>query len=137
MRLTVQLSGLDALSLKVRYLREAAQTGLKLGVSEAAGLFEAEAKTNAPVVTGRLRDSIQTETVTDEPEQQVLAVAPDTPYDHRIEFGFIGTDSLGRHYHQAAEPYMRPAFDSQQDAAREAITSGVLEQLDAAMSGRG
>lgn len=137
MRLTVRLSGLDALSLKVRYLRDAARTGLRFGVSEAAGMFEAEAKTDAPAKTGRLRDSIHTGTVTDEDQRQELSVSPDTPYAHRIEFGFIGTDSLGRNYHQAPEPYMRPAFDAKEDEARDAIKSGVLDQLDAAMSGRG
>jgi HK97 gp10 family phage protein len=135
MRLTVQLQGLDALSLKVRYLRDGARLGLKLGVSEAAGLFEAEAKEIVPVDTGALRDSIHTESVIDNPEEQQLAIDPDTPYAARIEFGFVGVDSLGRHYHQAAQPYMRPAFDMKQNEARQVIKDGVYEQLDSAMAG--
>lgn len=132
--LNVQLSGLDALSLKVSFLKNAARTGLKLGVAEAAGLFESAAKDNAPVLTGRLRDSIHTDTLIDTPETQVLEVKPDTPYAHRIEVGFIGADSLGRNYHQAAQPYMRPAFDTERAAAEQAIKDGVYESLDQAMN---
>lgn len=132
--LTVSMSGLDALSLKVSFLKNAAQQGLKAGVAEAAGLFESAAKDNAPVLTGRLRDSITTEMVTDTPETQIAEVKPDTPYAHRIEVGFVGRDSLGRNYHQAAQPYMRPAFDTEHDAAEQAIKDGVYEQLDAAMN---
>lgn len=142
--LMVTLSGLDTLSLKVSFLKNAAQQGLKAGVSEAAGLFESAAKDNAPVLTGRLRDGIHTETVEDTPERQVLAVTPtvaagnkygfEPPYARRIEYGFMGKDSLGRNYHQPAQPYMRPAFDEQQAEAAQAIKDGVYEQLDAAMN---
>lgn len=29
----------------------------------------------------------------------------------RLEFGFVGADSLGRHYNQPPYPHARPAFD--------------------------
>ncbi len=145
MNITARMEGLDALSLKVRYLRDAAKAGLKAGVSEGAGLFEQEAKVLVPVDTGNLRDHIHTEVLVDEAEMQIRAVTPtveasnkygfDPAYARRIEYGFVGPDSLGRNYHQAAQPYMRPAFDSQKEAARQAITDGVYEQLDAAMAG--
>ncbi len=133
MQLTVQMTGFDALTLRVKYLKKAASSGLKFGVDEAAGLFEAEAKQNSPVLTGANRDSIATEIVTDEVEKQGRSIAPHMPYSARLEFGFVGTDSLGRVYNQAARPYIRPAFDTQQAAAREAITSGVRDSvIDAA-----
>jgi len=142
MKLTTNITGFDALSLRFKYLISAAQTGLKLGVSEAAGLFETEAKAIVPVKTGALRDAIHTETVTDEGERQVLAVTPAYPaenpygfepaYARRIEYGFVGTDSLGRVYHQAPQPYMRPAFDGQKADATAAIKSGVIDQVIAA-----
>jgi HK97 gp10 family phage protein len=130
----VRLEGLDALSLQVKYLQNGARTGLKLGVDEAAGMFEAAAKLNAPVLTGALRDSIHTESTLDTPEKQVREVKPDTPYAHRIENGFIGPDSLGRMFHQAAQPYMRPAYDSEHDGAAMAIKDGVYAGLDEAMN---
>lgn len=144
MNLTVQLSGMDALSLKVKYLTKAAQTGLKLGVDEAAGLFEEEAKNLVPVLTGNLRDHIHTEVVTNEAEKQVRAVTPvveaanpygfDPPYARRIEFGFNGPDSLGRVYHQAAQPFMRPAYDMKRGEAEAAIKDSVIGSLDDAMN---
>lgn len=35
----------------------------------------------------------------------------DTPYAARLEFGFVGVDSLGRHYNQPPYPSWRPALD--------------------------
>lgn len=34
-----------------------------------------------------------------------------SPYAMRLEYGFIGTDSLGRHYQQPPLPHWRPAMD--------------------------
>lgn len=129
MQLTVQMTGFDALTLRVKYLKKAASRGLSLGVDEAAGLFETEAKQNSPVLTGANRDSITTEKTIDEAEKQERVVAPHMPYSARLEFGFVGTDSLGRVYNQAARPYMRPAFDTQKADARQAIEDGVLNEV--------
>jgi hypothetical protein len=139
MKLQVQLAGRDAVALKVKYLINAAREGLRAGVSEAGLMFETEAKTQVAVSTGRLRDAIHTEPVIDEPERQQVVVTPaveadnpygfDPPYARRIEYGFIGADSLGRIYHQAAQPYMRPAYDSRKDEASGAIKDGVRDAL--------
>ena len=141
MHISVQIAGLDALSLRIQYMKTAAQTGLKLGVSEAAGLFEQAAKVLVPVDTGRLQEAIHTEHTVDEPEIQEQTVTPavdapnkwgfDPAYARRIEFGFVGRDSLGRNYHQAAQPYMRPAYETQKQAAIDAIKDGLYAQLDA------
>ena len=32
------------------------------------------------------------------------------PYGFRLEYGFVGVDSLGRHYAQAPQPHIRPAY---------------------------
>lgn len=134
MRISFQLRGFDALSLGVKYLQTAAQIGAKLGVSEGAGLIEDEAKLQVPVLSGRLRDSIHTESRVDEAEKQERAVLPDTPYAWRIEAGFVGPDSLGRVYHQAAQPYMRTAYDIKRGEVIEAIKDGIHSQVDAAAS---
>ena len=144
MNLTVTLSGMDKLSLQVRYLSKAAQAGLKLGVDGAAGLFRDEAKLLVPVKTGNLRDHIHFYTTVDEPEKQQREVTPvyelegsgelDPPYARRIEFGFIGQDSLGRNYHQAAQPFMRPAFDNKRAEAEQLIREEVTSALDEAMN---
>lgn len=146
MRLTVQISGLDALSLKVSYLINAARDGLKLSVPEAAQLFTEEAKAIVPVDSGNLRDAIHAEVLEDSPERQIMQVAPfveagnewgfDPAYARRIEYGFVGQDSLGRTFHQPAQPYMRPAFDAKQAEAAETIKTGIYDQLDSAMNRR-
>jgi HK97 gp10 family phage protein len=146
MRITIALTGLDSLALAVGYMKTAAQTGLKLGVSEAAGLIEAEAKAIVPVETGNLRDAIHTEQTVDEPETQVQTVSPaveagnkwgfDPAYARRIEFGFVGQDSLGRHYHQAAQPYMRPAYETQKQPAIDAVRDSLYQELDAVVGGK-
>lgn len=39
-----------------------------------------------------------------------LRVFTDNPYAARLEFGFIGTDSLGRNINQGPRPYWRPVI---------------------------
>jgi hypothetical protein len=39
-------------------------------------------------------------------------VGPTMIYARRIELGFSGPDSLGRVYHQAPRPYVRPVFEA-------------------------
>ncbi len=139
MKLTVSITGLSELDLKVRYMREAAQSGLKLSVPEAAQLFVEEAKILVPVDTGRLQEAIHAEILEDSDYRQTMQVAPfveagndwgfDPAYARRIEYGFIGPDSLGRLFHQAAQPYMTPAFDAKKAEAAEVIKSGVSESL--------
>ena len=148
MRLTVQLT-MPELDSKIKYLMDAARFGLKAGVSEAGLMFEVAAKENVPVATGHLKESIHTEHVVDEALRQELIVTPvteasnpwgiDPPYARRIEFGFVGADSLGRVYNQPAQPYMRPAFETTKDAARQTIEASVKDELgnaSAAVSGR-
>lgn len=144
MNLTVRMAGLDAVSLKVKYAIAAAQRGLKLSVPEAAQLIVDEAKTIVPVDTGNLRDHIHQEPLIDEPERQIAQVAPmveadnkwgfDPAYARRIEYGFVGTDSLGLTYNQAAQPYMRPAFDAKAAEATLTIKEGIYSELDNAFN---
>ena len=37
-------------------------------------------------------------------------LASNSPQSKRLEYGFYGTDSLGRNYHQPPFPHMRPAL---------------------------
>ncbi len=39
-----------------------------------------------------------------------FGVRGDVPYALRMELGFVGVDSLGRHYNQAPRPFLRPAL---------------------------
>ena len=64
-------------------------------------------------VTTNLSRSIHPLTTTPTPlggGSWTIRVAPTLIYGRRIELGFTGTDSIGRHYNQPAFPYLRPAI---------------------------
>lgn len=48
-------------------------------------------------------------------------VGNSSPQAARLEFGFVGSDSLGRHYHQAPFPHFRPAALRAQNEMIEAV----------------
>lgn len=56
---------------------------------------EARVKELTPVVTGNLRASWH---VTVDPDK--ITIATGVAYGRRVEYGFVGEDSLGRYYHQ-------------------------------------
>lgn len=144
MKLNVQMSGLDSLSLKVGYLIRSARSGLRESVPEAADLFVQEAQNLVPFRTGYLYQAIHAEQFDNEAERQTMQVAPffesgnpwgfDPAYARRIEYGFVGPDSLGRTFHQPAQPYMRPAFEIHRSEAAETIKEGIYAALDDAMA---
>lgn len=56
-------------------------------------------------------------------------VGTDVPYARRIELGFMGTDSLGRTYHQPARPYLRPGLDQNEREIQTEVREVFLHQL--------
>ena len=86
---------------------------------------EGWARDNVKVITGNLRGSIthattrkqsrvkepasQEDAVPKPSDKFTVRVGSGVAYAARIEFGFQGTDSLGRSYNQAAQAYLRPA----------------------------
>lgn len=104
------------------------------------------AKQKAAVLAGNLRRSIHVggfgdglespSTGTDigpAPGSHVVAVGTNVVYAKRIEFGFAGTDSLGRTFHQPAQPYLRPALDENKREMTaefgEAVIDGIRAEL--------
>ena len=45
-------------------------------------------------------------------------VGTNIDYGRRLELGFVGTDSRGRHYNQAPRPYIRPALHKREAAIK-------------------
>lgn len=86
----------------------------------------------APYLTGTLRRSIHSEITESRQSYCEGATGTNLAYAARIEFGFNDTDSLGRTYHQPAQPYLRPAFDEKRgeavDEMRESLNA-ILMQL--------
>lgn len=85
------------------------------------------AKIRVPVKTGNLRASIHREITLRSRRRAEGQLITRVIYGPRIEFGFNGPDSLGRVYHQAPRPYMRPAFDEGKDLA---IATAVITLRD-------
>ena len=98
-------------------------------VRDAAQVFIEQAQAIVPVDTGLLQSNIQGEVTAAGPFYNEMRVSPaidaankwgfSPAYARRIEFGFVGLDSLGRYYNQAPRPYMRPAWDLGQQPALE------------------
>jgi hypothetical protein len=61
------------------------------------------------IITGKYWESIKYRTKTT-PVGFVAEVYSNAPQAYRLEYGFVGTDSLGRHYNQPPFPHFRPAL---------------------------
>jgi|SRR5690606_8217383 len=48
----------------------------------------------------------------EKPNYLALRVGTNVVYAPRVEFGFVGKDSLGRNYNQKAKPYLRPILNN-------------------------
>ena len=104
------------------------------------------AKRNAPFITSNLKRSIHVERTGAGLEQpttgtkigapagrHVVAVGTNVVYARRVEYGFAGTDRLGRTYHQPAQPYVRPALDENVGAMRREFAAALGDLLRAAL----
>jgi hypothetical protein len=115
--ISAQLNGMDTVNAALRQRLEKLKVAAAPAVLAASALFEEEEKIQTPVKTGANRDSIATELIVDSGVQAIARIAPGMPYSRRLEFGFIGLDSMGRFYNQAPRPYVRPAWDMHKDEA--------------------
>jgi hypothetical protein len=115
--ITAQLQGMDQVNAALQQRLEKLKVASAPAVLAASRLFEEEEKIQTPVLTGANRDSIQTELIVDSGVQAIAQIAPGMPYSRRLEFGFVGMDSMGRFYNQAPRPYVRPAWDMHKDEA--------------------
>lgn len=152
MKLTATMQGFDKLTLKVKYLQRAAAFGLKAGVEEAALLFETTAKELVPVLTGDLQNSIQTNVVKDSEEVQQRAVVATSEHAMFIEYGTGIVGAANPHpplpssgvpitggwiydyknqnwIGMAAQPYMRPAYETHRIEAEKRIKESVRGEL--------
>ena len=103
--------------------------GLLPALRAAALVVQNDAKRRAPFKTGTLKKSIHTE-----PRgSHAVSVGTDVPYAARIEFGFAGTDSRGRTYNQAAQPYLRPALDENKAEVEREFADALEDLLRASL----
>ena len=102
---------------------------IQLGLNAGALVVKNDAKRRAPFKTGILRKSIDQASV---PGHLSVTVGTDLPYAARMEYGFVGRDSLGRRYNQPARPYLRPALRENAEEVREIVVQVIRTGLLAA-----
>ena len=79
----------------------------EMGVARIRG--NASGRPGPNVITGAYRNSWRPETRR-EPYGATCTIGTELPYGRRLEFGFTGTDSLGRSYAQPPFPHVQPAL---------------------------
>jgi len=100
-----------------RFERAATRIGpaIARGVEHTGTLGQARIRGNASgrpgpnVITGAYRNSWRTETRR-LPYGAQCTLGTDAPQGRRLEFGFVGADSLGRQYAQPPFPHVQPAL---------------------------
>ncbi|MFE3638137.1 HK97 gp10 family phage protein [Streptomyces sp. NPDC059168] len=77
------------------------------------------------VITGQYRASWDVRMRTSGGEVTAEAFS-DAPQGRRLEYGFVGVDSIGRHYRQPPFPHVEPAFRQTEPGFIQALADGVL-----------
>jgi hypothetical protein len=114
---------------------KAAGAGKKLvpAVNAGLSLIQNEIVANAPYKTGTYKRSWHLGEPTTTSTSAHNTTGTDVVYAARLEFGYEGTDSLGRSYHQSAQPHVRPAFDAKRDAAIQEVTDALRDIIEAGL----
>lgn len=108
---------------------------IQRGVGHAATLGAARVRGNASgrpgpnVITGAYRNSWQPGPVRRSPYGAMCTIGTNLPYGPRLEWGFSGTDSLGRTYHQPPFPHVQPALGYIEDILMGQMRLAVTEVL--------
>lgn len=153
--ITVKMTGVEEIMSSIQKLAIASPQAVKAGTLRVAMKIERQAKAMCAVDTGRLRASISTnwtgsgksrgdvepkaqpEDGTGQPQEKsdtfTAVVGTNVKYGPRIEFGFVGTDSLGRKYNQAERPYLYPAYFSYEGEVKSEISAELGKELAKAM----
>ncbi len=98
-----KLHGLKNTEIKISRWEARKTSSMRTLVSRTANNIRRNAKRRVPVVTGRLKKSIQVKYSKDKLAAFVRAVAP---YSHLVEFGSAKTGANPK-------PFLQPAYDGQ------------------------
>lgn len=99
----------DGIGISVEAVKERAKA--LVDVPNPTGLTPSAEGEPPRKVTGELQRNIDGLVVTEGTTVRGFVIAA-VPYARRLEFGFVGVDSIGRVYNQGPRPYMRPALDA-------------------------
>lgn len=122
-----KMTGLDELDKAVKKLPDRIQKRVLSGALRAGGrIMQKDAKARVPVKTGKLKKSIKVMSGKSNPNapigvaNAVVFVGVQAAHGHLIEFG---TKNV------TAKPFLRPAFDSTQEAVLTAIGNKLAEGI--------
>ncbi|UQA93704.1 HK97 gp10 family phage protein [Streptomyces halobius] len=113
---------LRSLSATETVMRHSAQALVKRVQHNASG------RPGPRVVTGKYRASWMSDVHRSGPVV-VAEVGTAARQARRLEFGFVGVDSLGRHFNQPPYPHLGPAVDQTGPALVRALGHAVTEAL--------
>ena len=138
--ISIKLEGIELIAAKLNSI--AGGSALQNGLLQGGEIVRAEAQANCPVDTGRLRESIEVQSL----DGTSVIIGPTAEYGVYVEFGtgskgdpsVAHTAKKGWVYYnektgdfvyttgQAPQPYLIPALYSQKDAVVDAIRQGLL-----------
>jgi phage gpG-like protein len=103
------VEGMAAVMKRLEEFKAEVEQKQKVALALMANRYQNDVKAITPWITHTLQRSIHVEMNED---WTVAVIGTDLPYARRIEYGFVGKDSLGRTYNQAAQPYFRPPLEN-------------------------
>lgn len=100
--------------------------GMRVGVKQGEGIVKGNAsgRPGPNVITGQFRAGIRSDVAVSANLVQGQ-IGSNAPQAARLEYGFFGTDSLGRNYAQPPYPYLQPSIPGVQAAVEGAIASAI------------
>lgn len=117
MAVTIQIVGLDAAEVWITTTLAEARPRATAVVRHFGQLYQTRVKARASgrpgprVITGDYRRSIYFELTTVGASPAAI-VGTNAPQGRRLEYGFVGVDSLGRHFNQPPYPHFEPPLEA-------------------------
>lgn len=126
--------GIEVLTRQLHGMSRSTPDLLRNEARKEIDFFVNEVKRGAPVDTGEYRDSIKSKSTLTwgggwggKAEASFVAYT-DHPAARRLELGFVGKDSRGRHYNQAPRPHWRPAIELTKGRFFQEVRKGLVRQ---------
>jgi hypothetical protein len=107
---------------------DAITAGAIKGIELAAANIEADVKRTSPIDQGTYRASIHASPPVVSDNDVYVEIGSAMPYACRLEWGFVGMDSLNRSYHQNERPHWRPAFDLNKETTKQIIAAEIRKE---------
>jgi HK97 gp10 family phage protein len=122
----IKVTGLDELKRRLDELSDGklARSMMRSGARKAAQVLAAAQKDEAPVDSGKLRDSIGVQVKGTNSDPLQVLIGPDKEWNYIGRFHEFGTK------HMAGDHWMQRAFDSSSREALDAFITEVRRRLD-------